>query len=297
MMKLPMMSSVVIVVVKPEIARPRIHPISASVPTAKPNTRVDGAQNGDDAKRGARERDDGGRREIHQLPQGPLTLTFCARLDIERNARVAEADPVDQAAVEALTFRQVPGDGVDDATIEQLEIRRIPKIDAAEPRQHRIEEPGSHSGERTVALAAPLDRIDDHGALAPFLDHRRDQLRRMLQIGVNRDHRVAARSLEAGEQRRLLAKIAREPEPLDAGILPGQILHPIERRVATAVVDHDDLQVHRAGRERVDYHIHGVRDAGRFVVRGNHHAQSLRRVRVHGSFENAKAFCAGGNAT
>ena len=55
------------------------------------------------------------------------------------------------------------------------------------PARRRVNDP--------IVFAAALHGVDDHRAVAPCVDHRRDQRRRMLQVRIDRDHGVAAARL------------------------------------------------------------------------------------------------------
>ena len=87
---------------------------------------------------------------------------------------MAVADPVRQTAVEALPLGQFTSDRVDDQTVQELEVGRMPEVDAAEPGQQRVEEPGAQPCHGSVAVTAAFHGVDDHRAVAPLLDHLRD---------------------------------------------------------------------------------------------------------------------------
>ena len=69
-------------------------------------------------------------------------------------------------------------------------------------------------------LRSPLSiAIDEIVALLPFLDEFRDQLGRILAVGIDNDVSVALKIGETTEQRRLIAEIARMRDQLNAAIL------------------------------------------------------------------------------
>jgi hypothetical protein len=101
-----------------------------------------------------------------------------------------------------------------------------------------------------------------------------DQGRRVLAVAVHEQDGAEAGMVEAGEQRRFLAEIARERDDLDIERIGGQGARCGERPVAAAVVDIDHLDREAAGRlERPG----GLDDAGvqggevpRLVEQGHH---------------------------
>ena len=87
-----------------------------------------------------------------------------------------------------------------------------------------------------------LGGVDDVVAvIEPIADELLDQRRRMLSVAVHEQHGAEAGVIEAGEQRRLLAEIARQRDDLDVETVGREFARSGERRVAAAVVDIDDL--------------------------------------------------------
>ena len=78
-------------------------------------------------------------------------------------------------------------------------------------------------------------------------DQRLDQARRMLAVAIHEQHRAQPCVVEAREQRRLLAEIARQRHHLDVCARGRQRLRDLERRIPAAVVDIDDLRLQAAG--------------------------------------------------
>ena len=64
---------------------------------------------------------------------------------------------------------------------------------------------------QTLSLPAQALGGDNLEAGAPLLQHRAHDLGRILQVGVQDDHRIAVRSFEAGADGGLMAKIPRQP--------------------------------------------------------------------------------------
>ena len=68
-----------------------------------------------------------------------------------------------------------------------------------------------------------------------------DQVRRMLAVAVHEQHRAEAGVFEPGQQRRLLAEIARQRHHLHVERIGRQFLRDAEGGVVAAVVDIDHL--------------------------------------------------------
>ncbi|MCY1186160.1 hypothetical protein D9M73_270000 [compost metagenome] len=75
----------------------------------------------------------------------------------------------------------------------------------------------------------------------PLLDHQRDNIDRVLQVDIDGDHRFTTGMFQSGEQRRFLAKIAREGNDQYVLIALGNTGSDGFGGVATAVIDEDDL--------------------------------------------------------
>ena len=97
-------------------------------------------------------------------------------------------------------------------------------------------------------LAVRLGGIDDVVAIIePARDQRLDQARRMLAVAVHEQHGAEAGMIEAGEQGRLLAEIARQRDDLDVERIGRQSeLAIVAGRVAAAVIDIDDFAAQAA---------------------------------------------------
>ena len=91
-------------------------------------------------------------------------------------------------------------------------------------------------------LAVHPDSPDDVIPLGELGQQLGDLFGRILQVGVERDDHIARDVLEGREDRLVLAEIARQLEHPDAvGPLPRGLLQELERAVAAAVVDEDEL--------------------------------------------------------
>jgi hypothetical protein len=120
----------------------------------------------------------------------------------------------------------------------------------------------------------------------PTLDHLRDDLGRILEIGVDHDHRGAASVIDTGAQRHLVAEVAREVDDADAVVAGHDALEELERAVGAAIVDVDDLEVEvrqtvegraQAAMELLDpgfLLVHGRDDGDQRTIRGHAHSVS-----------------------
>ena len=121
----------------------------------------------------------------------------------------------------------------------------------------------------TVHAPAPHD-VD---AVGERLQQARDLLRRVLQVGVERDDHVAPRALHAREHGGVLAVVAVEPDHTDGRILMMQRAQDVRRSVAAPVVDEDHLVRLRDPLQREREAMVQVDEARRFVEHGHHDRQ------------------------
>ena len=80
-------------------------------------------------------------------------------------------------------------------------------------------------------------------ALPPAPEKLRDDLGRVLQVGVHDHDRVAVRVVHARGDRQLVAEVAREREQLDPRVPLGAGGRPRRRAVPAAVVDEEQLEI------------------------------------------------------
>src|SRR5262245_34328335 len=76
----------------------------------------------------------------------------------------------------------------------------------------------------------------------PQIKHAREQLRRMLQIRVHRDHGVASGRGQAGQKRRLMTKVPGESYVLDSRVLALQFLDYGQGAVGASVIYNDQFE-------------------------------------------------------
>src|SRR5262249_33692393 len=105
----------------------------------------------------------------------------------------------------------------------------------------------------------------------------------MLSVAVDKQHGAEPGVIEAGEQRRLLAEIARERDNLNIDGRGRQLLSDRKRLVAAAVVDIDHLASESALSAKRERNLGEggmqTRERSRFVVNGNDDGETGRRGR------------------
>jgi hypothetical protein len=126
-----------------------------------------------------------------------------------------------------------------------------------------------------------LGGIDDVAILIePVGDQCLDQRCRMLTVAVDEQHRAAASMIEPGQQRRLLAEIARQRNHLHVNCGRRKLARNGERAIATAVVDIDRLAGKRAGFTKPLCHLYEPRVQAfkrrRLVVERHYDREPLR---------------------
>ena len=125
---------------------------------------------------------------------------------------------------------------------------------------------------------APLG-VDHVEAVVPAGHERGDHLRRVLQVGIDHDHRIAAGVLQPGGGGDLLAEVARQVDHRNARLGAVQGFHQQERGIAAAVVDVDCFprtqQIHHRRQPPMELR----QDLG-FVEHRDHHGEG--RCSAHG---------------
>ena len=175
-----------------------------------------------------------------QVPAGAAVRAL-RRLVVDPD--LPEADPAREPLEEAVALGQLP-QRRGGARREQAEVAgvlgdllpRAPVDQAVEHLHALAPQPG-------LVLAMRLGGVDHVVAvIEPMADTScSTSVGRMLAVAVHEQHGAEARVVEPGEQRRLLAEIARQRDHLDVERLRRQPLRDAERGVAAAVVDIDDL--------------------------------------------------------
>jgi hypothetical protein len=194
------------------------------------------------------ERGDRVEREAQHPAQRELGLPAGPRIAAVRHRRLREADPDGHAAQEArpLGHRQ---QRVERRPVHQPEVAGVVReLDPREPREHAVEPARGGDLEARLAGARLAHRVDDVGAASPGGQHLRDQLRRVLEVGVDHHDDVAAGVLQPGAERRLVAEVAGEHDDLDPLVGGGELAEQLAGRVLGAVVDEHQLELDAAER-------------------------------------------------
>jgi hypothetical protein len=92
-----------------------------------------------------------------------------------------------------------------------------------------------------LAMPPRADRVDDIGAGAPAREQRRDQLGRILKVGVHVDDDIAARGGHPGQHAFGHAEPARQVQDLDARVPFAFLQQNGQRRIGGCVVDINHL--------------------------------------------------------
>jgi len=197
------------------------------------------AEVGREAQRDLAERGDAVEREAQHLRERILGLAGKARIAIVLDAGLVEADPRNEPANEAVPLARAL-QHLHDAPAHQPEIARIDgDRDVREASHDPVERRRREYLEAALARAPPAGGVDDIVAGAEALDERADQLGRVLQVAVHQHDRVAARRVDAGGRRDLVAEVARERDDPQVRVAFEPVEQEPARGIAAAVVDGD----------------------------------------------------------
>ena len=144
----------------------------------------------------------------------------------------------------------------------------------------RVERPVEPARRDALGRGVPGPRrahaVDDVVALAPALDERPEQLGRILQVDVHRDQDVAARVVDAGGERRLLAEVAREVDDPQPAVTRAAVEQMGQRVVVRAVVHEHDLEAQAGAlQKRLDRR---QEDIDRLLLVEHRHDQRQQRI-------------------
>jgi hypothetical protein len=189
-----------------------------------------------------REGDDPVEPELDERSPRVLRPAAGARRAVVRQPRLPEPGPAAQPAQEARPLRQ-RDQHVDHAPVEQAEVAGVERdVDLRRAPQQPVEE-RVRAAQQQPLLPVPPHAVDDVEAGAPAGEHLRQELGRVLQVAVEQRDDLAARLLEAGRQRHLVAEVAREDEHDHARVALRPVAQELAGAVARSVVDGDDLDV------------------------------------------------------
>ena len=164
-----------------------------------------------------------------------------ALVTVVEDGDLAESGPGYQAADKAAVFAAA-AEMLHGQTVHQPEIPGVRgDVHVTEPTDDPVKEPGGKSLENVLPRSgSPLGK-NNLVALLPFVDQLRDQLRGILQIGIDDNDGVAGGVIDARSSGHLMTKIPAEEDVLDVGVLSGQLGDDAAGFVGAAVVDEDKL--------------------------------------------------------
>ncbi len=224
---------------------------------------------GGDTERHLAEGGDAFQREIPQPPVVPAGAPGVAPGAPVADRGRREADPDEHPLHEAPPFRHL-AQRVESRAGEQAEVSGVLRdLDGAQPVDDPVEQMGRACLEPAFALPRLAHGMDHVEALAPLGDQGRDQLGRVLQIGVERDHDIAPRLIQPRRQRRLLAEIARQVVDAKPGVGSLQADQTRQRPILAAVVDADEFPRETGAIEHRDQPVMQRLEIGFLVVAGN----------------------------
>jgi len=110
-------------------------------------------------------------------------------------------------------------------------------------------------------------------AIAPALDHGRDQRRRVLKVCIQNNHRLTSRKVEAAGHGGFLAKIPRQANRSNGVVTLMPALQRLKGQIRTTVINHNNFesghwQISQHGFKRFTQGLQAVC----FIEAGNHQA-------------------------
>jgi len=238
---------------------------------------------GPEAQRHRRMREDAVEREVPQPPVRPARAARRARRTVVLDLGARHADPREQALHEADALREAL-ERLDRAPVEQPEVAQVgAHRHLREPAHHAVERVRARTLEPALPVARAAHGVDERDvALAPASDERGNELRRILEVGVDRHDGVALGELEPAGQREILAEVPRESHAAHARVARRVVPHDRPGGVAAAVVDVEDAPVEvGAGERRAEPRVEEREDLG-LVVDGHDDADQRAVGKGHG---------------
>ncbi len=180
--------------------------------------------------------------QAEHLLERVFRLAGGAGVTLVRHADLPEADPRDHRPHKAVPLAH-PLEGLERVAVEQAEVPGLHRDDdVGERLDDAVEQPRGEELEPRLAFAFGAHGVDHLVAFAPLGDQIGDDLRRVLQVGVDDDDGVAARVIHPGGDRNLVAEVPRKVEDDDVlRVLRVERVHQLRRLVAAAVVDEHQL--------------------------------------------------------
>ena len=152
-----------------------------------------------------------------------LDAAVRARRRVVVDTKLAKADPGRQSLEEAVALRQA-SQGCGGARRKQAEVASVRRnFLAGAPIYERVKAPHGKSPGGRFVLAVRLGGEDDIVAIVePMPDKDLDQIRRVLSVAIDEQHRSQAGVLKPGEQGGFLAEVARQRDHLDVAVIGAQ---------------------------------------------------------------------------
>lgn len=177
-------------------------------------------------------------RELHQFPEAVGGGAVEAFGSGEGDEGAAEAEPVDEAARHTVSLGEA-SEFSGDRAVNEAEVGGARNdIGVRNGANKAIEEARAPLLEAGVARVVLADADHDVGALFPRFDEARDELGRVLKIGVERNDGIAFGVVDAGGRCGFLAEVPREIKNAhpSVGMRALKSGENLERGIGTAVV-------------------------------------------------------------
>ena len=204
-------------------------------------------EHGGKAQRRHRERGEAVERQADQRAHVPGAAAVGARRRLVIDAQLAKADPARQPLEEAVALRELAQRGRRPRR-QQAEVAGIFRdLRARAPIEQQIKRFHRDAAAQRFIVAIGLGGVDHVVAvIEPMANQLFDQRRRMLAVAVDEHHGAEPGVVEAGQQRRFLAEIARQRHHLHVEPVGRKGARDGERVVGAAVVHIDDFAGERA---------------------------------------------------
>src|SRR5580700_5597905 len=156
------------------------------------------------------------------------------------DADLSKADPARKSLEETIALRKPP-QRIGRARREQPEIAGILRdLGVGPPIEEQIKALDQKPPRRRLVLPMRFGGVDHvEAVIEPMTDQPLDQRRRMLAVAIDEQRGAEPGMVEAGEQGRFLAEIARQRDDLNVDGAGGELMNDSECVVAASVVDID----------------------------------------------------------
>ena len=143
-------------------------------------------------------------------------------------AHCRESGPHDHAAHVAVALRHAR-EHVDHHAVEQAEVAGLPRErHLGHPVDESVIDLAREQLEPGLPRSVHPHAVDDLEALLPFLDHLRDHLGRILEVGVDDHHEVAARVIDSCAQCDLMTEVPRQVDDPNVVVIASDGLQQLQ---------------------------------------------------------------------